>query len=580
MTPFTQGQKILEVGGGAAPMFHPNMDVRKLPEVDIVANLSEKWPIESGTYDGVFSKFVIEHVSWRKTPDFVGELFRVLKPGGIAFVISPNTEAQMKWALSQGDSYDKISQCLFGDLDYDENSHKAALNPAFAIKLFRDAGFTDVAVLPFGELKTDMVIEAKKGIPMVDPVIGGLIGENVKAKAIGPDLPGAALWTPEQRKEAYNRCYFDGGRGKVGGYSREGYWDYPIHWVTFEKIMAQKPESVLELGCARGYIVKRLQDAGVRAEGLEVSEHCYLTRVCDGIKIWDLTKTPWPFRDQEFDLCVSIAVLEHIPESAMDAVAAEIRRVSKRGLHGVDFGEHDDGFDKTHCLFRDEAWWFMKLNNFEQATFAPFTQKVVEKDELEKGAINIPTGMGIKLNLGCHRTMFHYGWYNVDINDLDSFAKQFGYIYRRHDLTTGIPAATGVVDLIYACHFLEHLNYDQGLAFLKECKRVLRENGIVRIAVPDAHILANAYVLGTIGRFDEISSDECVSSPYDVRKFWQLLFSGHQAAYDPRTLTGMMHEAGFRDVSVMKFNESHSASMKKETYDMFPDFSLFVEAVL
>jgi SAM-dependent methyltransferase len=38
-------------------------------------------------------------------------------------------------------------------------------------------------------------------------------------------------------------------------------------------------------------------------------------------------------------------------------------------------------------------------------------------------------------------------------------------------------------------HFLEHLTYSEGLAFLKEVRRVLRHDGIVRIAVPDAALL-------------------------------------------------------------------------------------------
>jgi predicted SAM-dependent methyltransferase len=559
MTPFTPDMKVLEVGGGDKPLYRPNLDVRKLPTVDLVCDLAQAWPVKDGEYDGVFSKFAMEHVSWRKVRHFAAELCRVLKPAGTAFVIIPNTEAQILWAQSQGDDWEKISQCLFGDQDYGENAHAAGFSPAFAIRIFREAGFESVAVLPFGELATDMIVEARKGVPVQTDTHDH----------------GAALWTPEQRKEAYNRHYFDGGRGKVGGYSREGYWDYPVHWTTFAKIMEQKPESVLELGCARGYVLKRLQDAGVRAQGLEVSDHCYQTRVCDGIKTWDLTRTPWPFRDQEFDLSVSVAVLEHIPESAIEAVASEIRRVSRRGLHGVDFGEHDDGFDKTHCLFRDQAWWDRLLNPVHSGQ-----QKAVEKDELEKGPIPLPEADGkIKINCGSYRTMFHHGWINLDVHDLEGFAKQFGYTYRRMDLTRGINANNGSVDMIFAAHFLEHLTYEQGAAFLAECRRVLKPGGLVRLSVPDARELAEAYLAGELWMHDEISSDECAKTTYGARKFWQLLVPGHQAAYDWKTLSGMLREAGFQKVEKSAFRKSLSPQMVRETTDMFPEISLFVEAV-
>ena len=256
--PFKQTDKVLELGGGTQPMFRPNADIRKAPEVDIVVDLSKPLPMEDSTYDGLFSKYALEHVSWRVMPGLVKEVYRVLKASGTAVFIIPNTKAQMAWALAQeDDSYDKVAQCLFGDLDYEENSHKAAFSPAYAVRVFREAGFSDVAVLPHGELKTDMIVEARK---TMDAPMMSALPSAPKVDTHGHSA--AASWTPEQRKTAYGRDYFDGGRGAFGGYSREGYWDYPVHWTTLQKVMEKKPESVLELGCARGYILKRLEDAG------------------------------------------------------------------------------------------------------------------------------------------------------------------------------------------------------------------------------------------------------------------------------------------------------------------------------
>lgn len=161
--PFNSSQKILELGGGTQPLFHPNVDVRGGPGVDIVHDLSKPLPVPHESYDGLFSKYALEHVSWRAMPALVRESFRVMKPGGIAVFVIPNTKAQMEWALRQDDeSYDKVAQCLFGDLDYAENSHKSAFSPAYAIRVFREAGFSDVVILPHGELQTDMIVEARK----------------------------------------------------------------------------------------------------------------------------------------------------------------------------------------------------------------------------------------------------------------------------------------------------------------------------------------------------------------------------------------------------------------------------------
>lgn len=356
--PFAPTDTVLEVGGGDVPRYRPNMDVRALPNVDHVVDLGGRWPVVPDHFDGVYSSYCIEHVSWRKIPQFISEVFRVLRPGGRAYIITANTEAQMRWALSQPEIGSAVGQCLFGDNDYPENTHRAALSPTYAIRLFREAGFTDVVVLPWGALGTDMVIEAVKR------------WDFIPYRSKPPDE-----WTTEDRERAYGHEYFNGG-GSCGGYAREGYQDFPVHDATFKHVMALKPESVLELGCARGYMLQRLQGAGVRVFGFEVSEHCLQTRAVDTVYQWDITRVPWPIDNQTYDLCLSMAVLEHIPERCIDAVIAEIKRTCRRGLHGIDFGDHDDGFDKTHCLFRPPAWWV--------ARFADAAQVVVDKEALER----------------------------------------------------------------------------------------------------------------------------------------------------------------------------------------------------
>jgi hypothetical protein len=84
--------------------------------------------------------------------------------------------------------------------------------------------------------------------------------------------------------------------------------------------MDLNPKSVLEVGAARGYLVKRFEAAGIPAKGLEISKHCHLTRVTDSVVEWDICQTPWPFKDGEFDLCYSVAVMEHIPEEGISSL--------------------------------------------------------------------------------------------------------------------------------------------------------------------------------------------------------------------------------------------------------------------
>jgi predicted SAM-dependent methyltransferase len=557
MTPFKPGQNILECGGGDRPQFRPNMDFRPSPTVDIVHDLNKPFPILDNTYDGVFSMYAIEHLSWRKVKDFVKEMYRVIKPGGRAIIITANLLEQCRMLTKLPDLVETNAAMLWGDQNYDgkdwvANAHHCGFSPASVTKLFKEAGFEGVVVEPLPVCNTDMSIEATKPVP-----------SNQSANSV------ASLWTPKERKKAFDFRYFDGGRGGVGGYTHEGYWDYPAHWTTFKHVMDRKPESVLELGCARGYILKKLEDAGIRVMGLEISDACLGMRAIEGIEQWDITQFPWPVPDKAFDLCFSIATLEHIPEDKIPLLAKELERISRRGLHGIDTGREDDGSDKTHCLLRCESWWKERL---------PKGHEVVNKETLEAGSPILPPNDGrVKLNLGCFLTMFHHGWVNIDIHELTPFAQLHDYVFKRLDITKGFPYDDACVDLMYASHVLEHLDFRQGEKLFKDCRRSMKPGATLRLIVPDAKGLMSEYLKGSLGRFDEIN-EACSKAKSQSEKLHALMCSGHSSLYDAETVIKMLGEAGFK-AQQMSFRKSLSSRILKETLDLLPDISFFVDAI-
>ncbi|MCC7145357.1 MAG: methyltransferase domain-containing protein [Phycisphaeraceae bacterium] len=91
-----------------------------------------------------------------------------------------------------------------------------------------------------------------------------------------------------------------------------------------------------------------------------------------------------------------------------------------------------------------------------------------------------------RLNLGCgHR--FHPQWINMDL-----YPASPGVI--AHDLRKGIPLAEGECDAVYHSHVLEHLPPEEGRNLLRECWRVLKPGGIVRVVVPDLEGIARQYL--------------------------------------------------------------------------------------
>jgi predicted SAM-dependent methyltransferase len=90
------------------------------------------------------------------------------------------------------------------------------------------------------------------------------------------------------------------------------------------------------------------------------------------------------------------------------------------------------------------------------------------------------------LNLGCG-TKYHKNWINIDFVSTGE-----GVI--AHNLTKGIPFEDECFDVVYHSHVLEHFSKKDGAVFIKECYRVLKPKGIIRIAVPDLENIIKHYL--------------------------------------------------------------------------------------
>lgn len=91
------------------------------------------------------------------------------------------------------------------------------------------------------------------------------------------------------------------------------------------------------------------------------------------------------------------------------------------------------------------------------------------------------------LNLGCG-WRYHPDWTNIDFRSGSEFVTA-------HDLSKGIPVPDESFDLVYHSHLLEHFTKDEGQAFIQECFRVLRPQGILRVVVPDLEQVTRLYLM-------------------------------------------------------------------------------------
>lgn len=89
------------------------------------------------------------------------------------------------------------------------------------------------------------------------------------------------------------------------------------------------------------------------------------------------------------------------------------------------------------------------------------------------------------LNLGCGSNI-HPAFVNVDINP--------GPGVVAHDLRQGIPFADGTFDLVYHSTMLSTMRPAEALAFTRECRRVLKPGGVLRVVTEDLEQMCRVYL--------------------------------------------------------------------------------------
>jgi SAM-dependent methyltransferase len=209
---------------------------------------------------------------------------------------------------------------------------------------------------------------------------------------------------------------------------------------------------------------------------------------------------------------------------------------------------------------------------------------------------------GVKVNIGCGPTGQIRGFDNLDNSPsillskmpfLKAILYKLGIIAEHQykadwtdtiycNASKGLPYKDNSVDKIYSSHFLEHIPKKKGIFVLKECYRVLKNCGIMRLVLPDLLWHAKRYVEQTTALL------ECSTLPDDRRvhdAFLKTMYGAylnkkrygaeHCYMYDLPTLVAILNDIGFQSIWKCEFKEGvdeHLAS-----YDSRPNESLHLE---
>jgi predicted SAM-dependent methyltransferase len=209
----------------------------------------------------------------------------------------------------------------------------------------------------------------------------------------------------------------------------------------------------------------------------------------------------------------------------------------------------------------------------------------------------------LRLNLGCGPQAVT-GWVNIDrspniildrVRPVKHLLRSIGVLTPehmapwspsivRHDLTRGIPYPDGSAVAVYSSHMLEHIYLNQARRLLLDCRRVMAEGGVLRLALPDYGSAAQQLLAGEAAENPRAAMEfhrRLRAHPFDQprvsRRLVEMAGSHVHRWFPTRTLVvGLVAEAGFGEVMCCDFKRGRLPDL--DLIETRSD-SIFVEAV-
>lgn len=152
-----------------------------------------------------------------------------------------------------------------------------------------------------------------------------------------------------------------------------------------------------------------------------------------------------------------------------------------------------------------------------------------------------------KLQIGAHICVMP-GWLNTDLYPLSISAVAL-------DATKTFPLPDASFDYVFSEHQMEHIAYSEALGMLKQCRRILRPGGKIRLAVPSLDRLVELLRPARTDlqdRYIRYSTNfwwPSVQNPGPCFAFNSSFMNwGHKFLYDETTLRNTLETTGFTGI--------------------------------
>ena len=177
------------------------------------------------------------------------------------------------------------------------------------------------------------------------------------------------------KAKEYEEDYWDGDRRfGYGGYKYlPGRWK-PVAESLIETYNLNNSSNILDVGCGKGFLLHeiKLLLPEITIKGFDISKHglsCALDSVKDDLFIHK-AQEPYPFKDKEFDLVISLGCLHNLRLMELEVALGEIERVGKQGYVMLESYRNEAEQFNLQCWaltcesFFDEDEWVWLYNHF------------------------------------------------------------------------------------------------------------------------------------------------------------------------------------------------------------------------
>jgi len=168
----------------------------------------------------------------------------------------------------------------------------------------------------------------------------------------------------------YDKDYYENGKQSGKG------WLENYRWMprrTFREALAyvdylglDDNSKVLDVGCAKGFIVRALNELEINAEGCDISTYALSFA---GDKCWNCSDdSSWDDRANKYTHVVSKDVFEHLTKEQLPYVLKNISKVSNKIMCIIPMGDKgkyripEYHLEISHLICENEDWW---INAFE-----------------------------------------------------------------------------------------------------------------------------------------------------------------------------------------------------------------------